>query len=91
MHLVVSAGPDPATQEPEQVNIPNLIGWTVSDAKYQLQSLGFTVYVANNMPDTAFVTSTTPSGSAEEGATVTIYAQNASSGGGGEEGADTEA
>ena len=91
VHLVVSAGPDPATQEPEQVNIPNLIGWTVSDAKYQLQSLGFTVYVANNMPDTAFVTSTTPSGSAEEGATVTIYAQNASSGGGGEEGADTEA
>ena len=91
VHLVVSAGPDPATQEPEQVNIPNLIGWTVSDAKYQLESLGFTVYVANNMPDTAFVTSTTPSGSAEEGATVTIYAQNASSGGGEGEGADTEA
>ena len=91
VHLVVSAGPDPATQEPEQVNIPNLIGWTVSDAKYQLESLGFTVYVANNMPDTAFVTSTTPSGSAEEGATVTIYAQNASSGGGEGEGADAEA
>ena len=76
VHLVVSAGPDPATQEPEQVNIPNLVGWRVSDAKYQLESLGFTVYVANNMPDSAFVTSTTPTGSAEEGATVTIYAQN---------------
>ena len=91
VHLVVSAGPDPATQEPEQINIPNFVGWRVSDAKYQLESLGFQVYVANNMPDSAFVTSTTPSGSAEEGATVTIYAQNASSGGGGEEGADTEA
>ena len=91
VHLVVSAGPDPATQEPEQINIPNFVGWRVSDAKYQLESLGFQVYVANNMPDSAFVTSTTPSGSAEEGATVTIYAQNASSGGGEEEGADTEA
>ena len=81
VHLVVSAGPDPATQEPEQVNIPNLVGWRVSDAKYQLESLGFTVYVANNMPDSAFVTSTTPTGSAEEGATVTIYAQNDTSSG----------
>lgn len=83
VHLVVSAGPDPATQEPEQVSIPNLIGWTVADARYQLQSLGFQVYVANSMPDTAFVTSTTPSGSAEEGATVTIYAQSSASSGGG--------
>ena len=81
VHLVVSAGPDPATQEPEQINIPNLVGWRVSDAKYQLESLGFTVYVANNMPDSAFVTSTTPTGSAEEGATVTIYAQNDTSSG----------
>lgn len=79
VHLVVSAGVDPATQEPEQVNIPNLVGWRVSDAKYQLESLGFTVYVANNMPDSAFVTSTTPSGSADEGSTVTLYAQAASS------------
>lgn len=81
VHLVVSAGPDPATQEPEQINIPNFVGWRVSDAKYQLESLGFQVYVANNMPDSAFVTSTTPSGSAEEGATVTIYAQNDTSSG----------
>lgn len=81
VHLVVSAGPDPATQEPEQVDIPNVVGWTVADARSKLQSLGFQVYVANSMPDTAFVTSTTPSGSAEEGATVTIYAQSASSGG----------
>ena len=81
VHLVVSAGPDPATQEPEQINIPNLVGWRVSDAKYQLESLGFTVYVANNMPDSAFGTSTTPTGSAEEGATVTIYAQNDTSSG----------
>ncbi len=80
VHLVVSAGPDPATQEPEQVSIPNLVGWRVSDAVYQLESLGFQVYVANNMPDSAFVTSTTPEGSADEGATVTIYAQNQSSG-----------
>ena len=95
VHLVVSAGPDPATQEPEQINIPNFVGWRVSDAKYQLESLGFQVYVANNMPDSAFVTSTTPSGSAEEGATVTIYAQSdtgstGGTGGNGGEGADAE-
>ena len=84
VHLVVSAGPDPATQEPEQIGIPNLVGWRVSDAKYQLESLGFQVYVANNMPDSAYVTSTTPDGSAEEGATVTIYAQEQSSGGDGD-------
>ena len=79
VHLVVSAGPDPSTQEPEQVNIPNLVGWRVSDARYQLESLGFSVYVAGGASDSAYVTSTTPSGSAEEGATVTIYAQSASS------------
>ena len=95
VHLVVSAGPDPATQEPEQINIPNFVGWRVSDAKYQLESLGFQVYVANNMPDSAFVTSTTPSGSAEEGATVTIYAQSETgstggTGGNGGDGADAE-
>ena len=89
VHLVVSAGPDPATQEPQQVSIPNLVGWRVSDAKYQLESLGFQVYVANNMPDSAFVTSTTPSGSGEKGTTVTIYAQNDTSSGGG--GSDTTA
>lgn len=89
VHLVVSAGPDPATQEPEQVNIPNLVGWRVSDAKYQLESLGFQVYVANNMPDSAFVTSTTPSGSADEGATVTIYAQSDTSSNGGSGGTDS--
>ncbi|MEE0845980.1 MAG: Stk1 family PASTA domain-containing Ser/Thr kinase [Eggerthellaceae bacterium] len=80
VHLVVSAGVDPATQKPAQVDIPNLVGWRVSDAKYQLESLGFSVYVANNMPDSAFVTSTTPTGSADKGSTVTLYAQSSSSG-----------
>ena len=75
----MSDGPEPEP-EPETINIPNVVGWTVADAKHRLEGLGFEVYVANNMPDTAFVTSTTPSGSAEEGATVTIYAQNSSSG-----------
>ena len=79
VHIVVSDGPEPEP-EPETINIPNVVGWTVADAKHRLEGLGFEVYVANNMPDTAFVTSTTPSGSAEEGATVTIYAQNSSSG-----------
>ena len=79
VHLVVSAGPDPATQEPEQVNIPNLVGWRVSDARYQLESLGFSVYVAGGASDSAYVTSTTPSGSADEGSTVTIYAESSSS------------
>lgn len=83
VHIVVSNGPEPEP-EPETISIPNVVGWTVADAKHRLEQLGFEVYVANNMPDTAFVTSTTPSGSAEEGSTVTIYAQNSSSGGGNE-------
>ena len=86
VHLVVSAGPDPSTPEPEQVIIPNLGGWRVSDARFLLDSLGFSVYVAGGASDSAYVTSTTPSGSAEEGATVTIYAQSASSTGDSENG-----
>ncbi|HIS39384.1 MAG TPA: Stk1 family PASTA domain-containing Ser/Thr kinase [Candidatus Aphodovivens avistercoris] len=84
VHLVISDGPDPATQEPEQVGIPNLVGWRVSDAKYQLESLGFQVYVAGGASDGDYVTSTSPSGAADEGSTITIYAESASTGGDGE-------
>ncbi|GAB3205637.1 Stk1 family PASTA domain-containing Ser/Thr kinase [Marinactinospora endophytica] len=63
--LTVSSGP-------EQVEIPDITGWKVDDAKKKLEELGFTVTVHRILGDR--VTEYSPQGEAEKGSEVQIWA-----------------
>ena len=67
--IVVSDGPDPATAE---IDIPNVVGETVSKAKSELENAGFSVTVNGKESDTAKVTAQSPTGTAVKGTTITI-------------------
>ncbi len=58
----------------EQVDVPNVVGMTVAQAKSILQSAGFSVVVSGDGTDTDKVTSQSPTGTATKGATITITA-----------------
>ncbi|RCV55279.1 Stk1 family PASTA domain-containing Ser/Thr kinase [Marinitenerispora sediminis] len=70
--ITVSSGP-------EQIEIPDVTGWKVDDARKELEELGFRVEVHEFMGDR--VAAYSPTGRAEEGATVELWATPFGNGG----------
>ena len=67
--IVVSLGEDPATAE---VDIPNVVGKTLSQAKSALSAAGFNVSVSGQEDDSARVASQSQTGTAAKGTTITL-------------------
>ena len=67
--IVVSLGEDPATAE---VDIPNVVGKTLSQAKSALSAAGFNVSVSGQEDDSARVASQSQTGKAAKGTTITL-------------------
>ena len=79
--ITVSEGEDPAKA---QVSIPNVEGYTISEAKHALESAGFSVSVSGATSENALVVSYSPMGSAQKGSTITITCKDPDPQGGGE-------
>jgi eukaryotic-like serine/threonine-protein kinase len=79
--ITVSEGEDPSKA---QVSIPNVEGYTISEAKHALESAGFSVSVSGASSENALVVSYSPTGSAQKGSTITITCKDPEPQGGGE-------
>lgn len=77
--VVISNGPDPSTQE---ITVPSVVGWSVSEATLALQNTGFDVYVTGYSSSDGIVTSQSAT-SAKKGSTITLTAKAPSTQGGG--------
>jgi beta-lactam-binding protein with PASTA domain len=67
--LVVSSGPPPA----EQVEIPDVTGWTVADATAELEGLGFVVATEGAVEDDDLIVETQGAGDlVDKGSTVVL-------------------
>ncbi|MFC7330348.1 Stk1 family PASTA domain-containing Ser/Thr kinase [Marinactinospora rubrisoli] len=64
---------------PEQVEIPDVTGWRVNDARKELEELGFEVEVHQIMGNR--VAAYSPTGRAEEGATIELWTSPFGNGG----------
>ena len=64
----------------EQVAVPSVTGWTFSQAKAQLESLGFKVTQSGSSGNSDIVLSTNPASgtTADKGATITVTTQSSS-------------
>ncbi len=77
--IVVSNG----APKPTTVTVPNVMGYMLADAKAELEAAGFTVTVSGSSDGRATVVQQSPTGSVEQGATITLTTKAPESGGSG--------
>lgn len=70
--FVISKGQEPPAPDPDP-NVPNVVGWRLSEAVSSLQNAGFNVSISGSEdPDAKVVSQSPQSGTAPKGSTVTI-------------------